>query len=145
MHRDVSQMLKSFITRCEEDAQSAKEQLDVFKKINVGSIILVSRSFHIHTVRDGVGSWTGSFKPALLRYTDWGYHDMGFELRFDVVASDDPVPYNFPFDPIYSGFKAQIVCPKFSRASEIKIVPVEDLPLYVGLAYMTPLFKELLK
>jgi hypothetical protein len=66
-----------------------------------------------------------------------------FPLEFE--ASEDPEPYSPPYQPEYSGMQAQIRGPRYYIAEKIKVVPIEDLPLYISYRHKTKLFEELIK
>jgi len=140
----LSQQLKAYMSDLREDLKASKEQLKIYRQIRKGTMIYTESCF-IHTARDGVGAWHQSYKPALLKYRDWNYHEAGFAAEFEVIASEDPEPYNPPYQSEYSGFHAEIRGPKYYIANKIKIVPVGDLMLYLYFRHKTPLFEKLLK
>jgi len=144
MHGPILQLLKYHITELEEELKASEEQWKIFKHINKGFLVY-AEALYIHAARDGVEEYLFSRRPAILQYCDWTLCDEGFALNFNVVASQDPEPYNPPYNPVYSGFSAQIRGPKYYYAESIKIVPIKELPLYVSYAHTTPLLSKLLK
>ena len=142
--RSVVEKLKSYMYNLKADINAAEEQLDIYRGIKKCTIIY-AESLHIHVAQDGVGEWKASYSPALLRYNDWAPWQHGFALVFDVIASEDPAPYNPPYQPEYSGRQAQIRGPKYYGATKIKIVPLNELPMYLSYPYRTPLFEKIFK
>ena len=138
------QKLKAHISELRKDIKATEDQINIYRHIRIGSIVHAD-SLHIYVARNGVGEWLSSYKPAILKYKDWAYCDEGFALEFDVIASNDPVPYSSPYQSEYSGKLAQIRGPKYYVAKKIKIVPLSDLPIYIGYYHKTALFEKLLK
>jgi hypothetical protein len=126
-----------------EDLKASKEQLKIYRQIRKGTLVY-AEFVHISVARSGVQEWIDSYRPTLLKYRDWTYHDKGFALEFDVVASEDPQPYDPKYQQEYSGTQAQIRGPKYYIASKIKVVPIGDLPLYIHYLHKTALFDRLL-
>jgi hypothetical protein len=126
------------------DLKASKEQLKIYRRIRKGTLVY-TESLHIETAQSGVRDWWHSSKPALLKYRRWSYHDDGFALEFDVLASEDPEPYGPHYQYEYSGKRAEIRGPRYYIAEKIKIVPLGDLPLYIAYRHKTKLFEELLK
>jgi hypothetical protein len=140
----MSQQLKAYMSELREDLKASKEQLKIYRQIRKGTLVY-AEFVHISVARSGVQEWIDSYRPTLLKYRDWTYHDKGFALEFDVVASEDPQPYDPQYQQEYSGKQAQIRGPKYYIASKIKVVPIGDLPLYIPYLHKTALFDQLLK
>ena len=136
--------LREHIRELKKDLNSAREQLNIYRYIKEGTIIYAEQ-LYIHVAQSGVGDWLSSHKPALLIYKDWTYAYNGFALNFDVIASEDSTPYNPPYQFKFSGNQAQIRGPDYKFAKKIKIVPLNDLPLYICFQHKTILFDKLLK
>ena len=144
MHNSISTRLRAYMSELRVDLKASKEQLEIYRQIRKGTMIY-AEFMYIYAARSGVGEWLLSYKPAILKYKDWTYCNEGFALEFDVIASEDPVPYNSPYQPEYSGKKAQIRGPKYYVSKKIQVVPVNKLPLYVSYYHKTEQFEELLK
>jgi hypothetical protein len=127
-----------------KELQATQEQAEVFRKINKGDLVYAEH-LHIRVCKDGVGSWIESYSSALLQYTTWGYCEGGFALDFNLIATQDPEPFEPKYQPEYSGIDVQIRCSKYFEAKRIKVVPPQDLLLYIGYPYKTKLWDTLLK
>jgi hypothetical protein len=141
------QVLKAHINNLKEEVQATKVQLIKYSSLRRGSIVLVDYA-HINVAQSGVTSWIDVYKPTLLKYKDWQYCEKGFALDFNVLATQDDGPYESKYQPEYSGLYAKIEGPQrvLSLAKKrMEHVSVENLPLYIGFAHTTPLFRELLK
>jgi hypothetical protein len=144
MHKIVLSLLKSHQDDLLKELQATREQAEVFRKINKGDLVYAEH-LYIRVSKDGVGSWIESYFPALLQYTTWGYCEGGFALDFNLIATQDPEPFEPKYQPEYSGIDVQIRCPKYFEAKKIKVVPHNDLLLYIGYPYKTKLWDILLK
>jgi hypothetical protein len=139
------QILRQYMDELTNSLHNAEELFIIGKRIRKG-VLIYSEDHFIRVSRDGVGSWVDSYEPAILRFKDWGFRDHGgFALVFDVVASEDSVPYSSPYQQQYSGRLAEIRWPGYKNAKAIKIVPVGDLPLYITYLHKTALFEGLVK
>jgi len=134
----LTRQIKTRLAQLQIELKELKEQLIIYKPIKIGTLIY-TESCYILTARDGVAAWHHSNEPALLRYIRDNYGSLTSTL--DVVASDDPLPYNPPCQIPYSGRKAELRGPHTS----IKIVSKDDLLLYMHLKHKTTLFERLLK
>jgi hypothetical protein len=138
------QQLKTKVTELQNELQNAIEVLEAFRPVKKGSLLYVE-SCQIYTARDGVGTWQKSYKPSILLCKDWGCRDTGYAIYFNVVASEDPEPYNPPYELLYSGQRALIHLPNYHGTNSIKIITHKDLALYLHLPYKTQLFEKILK
>jgi hypothetical protein len=77
--------------------------------------------------------------------TDWVYKDRGYAINYKILATEDIHPYESPYQTQYSGIYASMYFPMYRGSSTIKIVPKEDLPLYIHFKHKTVFFDRLLK
>ena len=139
-----SQILRQYINDIETSLTGANELLVISKQIKKGTIIHAEHQ-HINVAKDGVEGWIESYEPALLKFDGWTYREDGFALVFNVLASQDPIPYTPPYQLQYSGTLAHLRWPNYYEAKKIKIIPLIDLPLYISYPYKTALFERLIK
>jgi hypothetical protein len=147
MAQGLVAFMKNHISVLKEEIKATEAQLDKYRRLRHGSIVLVDFAI-INTVQAGVREWESTDKPTLLQYRDWDYCEEGFRLNFDVLATQEDEPYSSKFQLEYSGLYARIEGPQRYLANAKKKmthVPIEDLPLYLGWAHITPRFSNLLK
>lgn len=132
-----------------EDLKNISEQIKIFKGIKKNQMIY-SEYHSILVAQSGVSSQLKSYKPALLKCVDWSYSTDNFIITFEIIASQDPTPYQPNYQSEYSGKQAIIHAPVLTNQAteaykKIKIISKEDLPLFINYEYKTKLYSNLFK
>jgi hypothetical protein len=148
MARGLVKYINCYIKGLKEETKAAEIQLNTYRRLKHGSIVLV-RFALLNVSQSGVGGWVSTDKQSLLMYKDWQYCENGFALDFDILATQEDEPYDSKrYQPEYSGRYAKIEGPQKYIVNSKKMmehVSMNDLPLYIHFAHTTALFTELLK
>lgn len=129
-----------------EQVRLIEKQTAIFKGIKKGDLIY-SEYHRVSVARQGVQSWILSNSPSILKCISWGYNENDYAISFQIIATEDPVPYNFPYDIQYSGKDARIILPnENSHATEVmqkvRKITDTDLPLFINYYHKTDLFSK---
>jgi|WetSurMetagenome_2_1015567.scaffolds.fasta_scaffold104071_3 hypothetical protein len=113
-------------------------------------MLIYSEYHRIHAARDGVNNWLLSTSPAILKCTDWNYKENDYSIDFKVIATEDRVPYNLPYQAQYSGKDARIILPEENANAtkllhKVRIITEEDLPLFINYYHKTDLYSRYFK
>lgn len=137
----LSSQIKNQIAIYKEEIEKLEKQLSIIGPIKKGDICHIETGISYCVAKDGVADLLYSNAPALLRCRGSGFvaKAIGEVAKFDILASEDLSPFNLPYQGEYCTVAILSGMPK-----KIKVIPREDILLYVGYQYKSDLYRQYL-